>query len=162
MRLPSTVAGAAAGALGLAVAACGDARPINNGSGFSVCPQNLTATFSSINANVLQVSCAICHKPGGAGPGGPLGADVMDLQDNPYQNLLASTANIEGDPAQKAVFPQRVVPGDPAHSFLVKKLSITDTVGPFGTGMPFTSPGSVCPDTLNKIQQWIAAGAPNN
>jgi cytochrome c5 len=159
----SSMLGAVAGAVGLALAGCGDARPVQTGSGssFTVCPSNLAATFSSINQNVFQQTCVACHGPGGVG----LAEGGLDLKTDPYHALVdvpAQNNNAVPTPGPPAAFPKRVVPGHPEQSFLVKKLSITDQGGPFGSGMPQTSPGSVCPDTLTKIQQWITAGAPND
>ena len=54
----------------------------------------------------------------------------------------------------------RMKPFDPAHSFLLIKLSTTARADPaFGHGMPFPAPGSVCPATLQAIADWIDAGA---
>jgi hypothetical protein len=88
----------------------------------------------------------------------------MDLQTDPYTALLGPdgkgqmAANIAG--TAKLL---RVKPGDPAGSFLPIKLQIKIKNNPqYGAGMPLSNPGSVCPDTIAQISQWIAGGALNN
>jgi hypothetical protein len=131
------------------------------GSGYAVCPSDLTPTFGSINGRVLQVSCGTatnkCHSAAGAFDSG--GADY---QTDPYVALLgpdgqgAPANNISGSVRNLL----RVRPGDPANSLLVLKLRTkTGTDPQYGSGMPFGQPGSVCPPTLDAISRWIASGA---
>jgi hypothetical protein len=52
----------------------------------------------------------------------------------------------------------RVVPGDPVHSLLIAKLEHTQTCGG-----PMPNAGTMLPaDQLQRIRDWISAGAPNN
>jgi hypothetical protein len=127
----------------------------------AVCPTGLEPTFSSLHTKVFAVSCGTdggsCHsKEGSADSGG------LNLADDPYSALLGTDG--KGAPAQNiagnAKDLHRVVPGDPDHSFLVIKLSTRTGQDPaYGSGMPFTDPGSVCPDALSTIRAWITAGA---
>lgn len=127
----------------------------------TVCPDALQPTFDSLNANVFSKSCGtdggICHSPDGA-----LNSGQLDLADDAYTALLGADGkgapgnNISG--TEKDLL--RVAPGDPDTSFLVIKLSTHVSRDPkYGSGMPFTDPGEVCPDTLSTIRAWITAGA---
>jgi len=50
--------------------------------------------------------------------------------------------------------------GPPADVRLVVKLGTRTGMDPkYGSGMPFTAPGSVCPAALGAIRDWISAGA---
>jgi hypothetical protein len=142
---------------------------VGNSSGpeFAVCPPNLQPTFSIINSQILTTSsCGTtgsgCHSHQGSMDTG----NGLDFSSDPYHALLgpdgggAPAFNISGDAGRPL---KRVVPGDPANSFLVIKLSLTSHTDPqYGAGMPLPTPGSVCPATLQTIEQWIDAGAPNN
>jgi hypothetical protein len=128
---------------------------------FAVCPTGLDPTFDSIRTKILEVSCgtggSICHSSEGGTDSGEL-----ILASDPYTALLgpdgtgAPASNISGSIRTL----RRVVPGDPDHSFLILKLSTKVLNDPmYGAGMPRTDPGSVCPETLSTIRDWIAAGA---
>jgi hypothetical protein len=143
-----------------------DCTPVTECSGNecvpkAVCPSGLEATFDSIHTEVFAVSCGTdggkCHSHEGA-----IYSGGLNLADDPYTALLGSdgkgelAGNISG--SEKNL--RRVVPGDPDQSFLVIKLSTHTGMDPkYGSGMPYTDPGSVCPDTLSTIRQWIAGGA---
>ncbi|MFI5306014.1 MAG: hypothetical protein ACHQ53_01600 [Polyangiales bacterium] len=160
---PGSDASAAAGhgradaAADAAVDACAD----GGCTPFAVCPSGLEPTFDSIRTSLLSVSCGTdgtaCHSSAGFMDSGEL-----NLADDPYTNLLgadgmgARASNIAG----KARNLKRVVPGDPDHSFLVIKLQTKSSADPdYGSGMPFTAPGSVCPATLDAIRTWITNNA---
>lgn len=127
----------------------------------AVCPTGLEPTFDSISTKIFAMSCGTstsgCHSRKGA-----LNSGGLNLADDPYTALLGSdgkgapAANIAG--TEKDLV--RVVPSDADNSFLVIKLSTRTSQDPkYGSGMPFTAPGSVCPDTLATIRTWIADGA---
>jgi hypothetical protein len=127
----------------------------------AVCPTGLQPTFDSLRTKIFSVSCGTdgdsCHSRDGS-----VNSAGLNLSDDPYTALLgtdgkgARANNIAG--SEKNLV--RVVPADPDHSFLIIKLSTrTGTDPKYGSGMPFTDPGSVCPDTLATIKQWIASGA---
>jgi hypothetical protein len=127
----------------------------------AVCPAGLEPTFDSIHTKIFAVSCGTdggkCHSHDGA-----IYSAGLNLADDPYTALLGSDGKGElaGNISGSEMNLRRVVPGDPDHSFLVIKLSTRTGMDPkYGSGMPFTDPGSVCPDTLATIRQWIASGA---
>lgn len=130
---------------------------------YAVCPDGLMPTFSSIRDNVFAHSCleaGKCHTSEGAVDSGGL-----DLEMDPYTALLGAdgTGAKANNPDGSLKTLKRVVPGDPDHSFLVIKLSTMSGTDPqYGSGMPFPTPGSVCPEALDAIRAWITAGALDN
>ena len=126
--------------------------------GTRTCPL-LQPTFSSINANLLQVGCGVkqinCHAAASSGVGsGPsfVGDPYGALVNAPAANRLGSVRGLI-----------LVQPGDPANSFLITKLRLTSPADPlYGSGQPASAPGSICAGSVDVIAQWIAQGAPNN
>lgn len=126
----------------------------------AVCPATLLPMFDSLKTNIFSMSCGTnggdCHSHDGS-----VNSGGLNLADDPYTALLGSDG--KGAPANNIAGSEknlvRVVPGDPDHSFLVIKLSTHTGMDPkYGSGMPFPDPGSVCPDTLKTIRDWITAG----
>jgi hypothetical protein len=140
---------------------CGVAAFCSQGTcigGTRTCP-TLTPTFSSINRNFLQVGCGVkqvnCHSSVSSGvESGP------SFEGHPYGVLVnAAAANRFGSVKGLIL----VKPGDPAASFFLTKLRLTETTDPqFGSGQPATAPGSTCAESLVVIEQWIQRGAPDD
>jgi len=132
---------------------------MNPGSTSGICPSTMQAHFSSINQNLFAKSCGTggtsCHSAAGAADSGGL-----DLATDPYHALVGkNAANLAGSVNGLV----RVKPGDPNGSFLVIKLRTMTSADPsYGSGMPFTAPGSVCGTAVDAIVQWIAQGAQND
>jgi hypothetical protein len=107
----------------------------------------------------LQLSCgsrtSTCH--GGNAPTGHVAwsTDAPRVPRDVYEDLTsAPPANA---PAQ---FPHRVTPGDPAHSWLLEKITKDEPGGAgYGARMPYGLP-DVCPSTVTTITAWIEQGAP--
>jgi hypothetical protein len=137
-----------------------DAGNPDAGSPFVVCPAGLEPTFESINSKIFAVSCgtggSICHSAAGFFDSGGL-----NLADDPYAALLG--ADGRGAPSQNilgSATMRRVSPGDPDNSLLYRKLSTKTGQSPeYGSGMPFGTPGSVCPEALDVVRSWIQSGA---
>lgn len=55
----------------------------------------------------------------------------------------------------------RIAPNDPAHSWLLVKITSDNPGGGYGARMPFGG-ANVCQATVDNITAWINAGAPNN
>jgi hypothetical protein len=110
-------------------------------------PPPLSADFESIQENIFTPICSVCH----AGAGAPEGLRLDAA--NSY-NLLV------GVPSTEVPSVLRVMPGDPANSYIIQKLQGTAAVGarmPFGC--PSTQP-CLSASTIAFIQQWITNGAP--
>jgi len=104
----------------------------------------LTATFTSIQRNVFDVSCAVsgCHS-GAAAPEG------LDL------DASASFDNLVGRASQEAAGLNRIEPNDPDNSYLIRKLEGTAAVG---GRMPLNQP-PLPRATIDVIRAWISNGA---
>jgi hypothetical protein len=126
----------------LAAASCG------SGSGYSGGGSGggtLTATFSSIQANVFTPICVTCHS-GASAPHG------LRLDGNNSYALLV------GVPSDEQPSILRVKPNDPDSSYLVQKIQGTATSGErMPAGMP-----ALPQATIDTIRQWITNGATND
>jgi hypothetical protein len=117
---------------------CGPASFCSAGSciqGTPTCPL-LSPTFSSINANLIQVGCGVrqrnCHAFDSAviDSGPSFAGDVyVTLVNAPAANRLGSARGLV-----------LVKPGDPDHSFLLTKLRLA-TIRSSGAGSPPTRRG---------------------
>ncbi len=127
-------------------------------AGTRACPA-LQPTFSSINQSLLQVGCGVkqnnCHATGSTGI-----ASGPSFSGNLYSTLVgAPAANVLGTVRGLIL----VKPGDPANSFLLTKLRLTDPANPlYGSGQPASAPGSICAAAQDVIALWIAQGAQDN
>jgi mono/diheme cytochrome c family protein len=102
-------------------------------------------TLTSIQDNVFTPICSGCH----TGGGGALPAS-MDLT-----SLSLSFMNLVDVASVQVGTLDRVEPGDPANSYLIRKIEGTAAVGsrmpPFGNALD--------QDTIDAIRQWITDGA---
>ena len=109
------------------------------------------ATLTQIQQTVFSPSCAGCHN-GSQAPGGALPGS-LDLRAGGSFASLVAVRSLE----QPAL--SRVAPGDPESSYLIRKLE--GAAGISGARMPLGGPFLDTP-TIDEIESWIAAGAPNN
>lgn len=108
-------------------------------------PPKIQPTLASLQKNVFGRICINCHFPGGPGP------MPLDSEQASFDNLVnAPSVEIPG------VF--RVVPGDPASSYLVAK--IQGLPGIVGDPMPPPPERRLTPQEIQAIIGWIANGAP--
>ncbi len=134
-------------AFGAALAGCGpgsgeglsvSGRPLDEGGNVP-----LAATLESIQVNLFDASCTVCH----AGAAAPLGLRLD--AGNSYTNLV-------GVPSTQVGSLLRVDPGDPDASYLIRKLEGTASEGQL---MPLG--GAPVPQaTIDFVRQWISDGAP--
>ncbi|MGD0529311.1 MAG: hypothetical protein ABSE49_29500 [Polyangiaceae bacterium] len=133
-------------------------------AGFAVCPEGMTATFDSIYAQMLSTtSCGstlnTCHSTAAAKSIN--GLDYSLDEQGVYLELVGDgggvlSYNIAG--AAKGVL--RVDPGDAGASMLYIKLTLDSGTNPlYGSGMPQSAPGSVCPAAISAVATWINSGA---
>jgi hypothetical protein len=143
------LSGVLAVALTVAVAACDEKLSDVTGP-----TQNLTPTFSSIQADILnapdsagRLACTQCHNAiGGRFNGLDLSSAVA------YSNLVGR--NSVGKPG--AV---RVIAGDPENSYLIHKLE--GRPGIVGARMPLLGP-ALTEGQILVIKRWIQLGARND
>jgi len=121
-----------------------DGNPVGtDGNGL---PTAFPPTFTNIQNNVFSAICIECHSGGSAPQGLQLDASVS------YDNLI-NIRSVE----HPELF--RVSPGDPDHSYLVRKLEGGPDIA--GAQMPLNRP-PLSRETINSIRLWIAMGAPRN
>lgn len=105
----------------------------------------LIATFASIQANVFDVYCIGCHS-------GALAPEGLMLDTGNSYSQLVDVASVQVDTLQ------RVEPGNPDDSYLIRKLEGTAA---FGARMPEDGP-PLPQSTIDVIRQWITEGATLN
>ncbi|MCK9426375.1 MAG: hypothetical protein M0Q21_10085 [Ignavibacteriaceae bacterium] len=109
-------------------------------------PDNSAATFSTIQKEVFNVSCALsgCHSGTDAAAGMDLSADKA------FNNLVnvSSTSNTNF---------VRVQPGNSANSFIIKRLRNT---GESSGIMPPS--GKLSENAIQLVENWINNGAKND
>ncbi len=112
-------------------------RPLSEGGNVP-----LAATLASVQANVFNPSCTVCHSAANAPQGLRLDAA------NSFTNLV-------GVPSRQASSVLRVAPGNPDRSYLIRKLEGTASMG---ERMPLGGP-PIPQSTINFVRQWITDGA---
>ena len=112
-------------------------------------PTGTAFTFSRVQAEIFTPICAKagCHDAVTASGGQVLAAG-------------RAYAEIVRHPAQGRPDLNRIEPGDPERSYMVKKLRGDPDI--VGSQMPFDAPGSLPREKLDGLIGWILAGAPNN
>lgn len=121
-------------------------RPLEEGSQLALAP-----TLASIQSNVFDPYCAVCH----SGANAPLGLRL---------DAASSFTNLVSVRSREASSLFRVAPGNPDQSYLIRKLEGTASTG---EQMPLGGP-PIPQSTIDYVRQWItdgaqpAATAPNN
>lgn len=114
--------------------------------------------FTEMNEKILFPSCgkfSSCHSDAGASNANNLN---MSTKEKAYMNLV--NANAENMQA-KMEGRKRVLPGNPAESFLIIKLTLPNDNGPYEARMPEQNP-PLDQVYIDAIRDWIARGAPND
>lgn len=111
-------------------------RPTSNG------PAPLLPQFASIQSNVFTPICTTCH----SGAAAPLGLRL---------DAAASYAMLVNAPSVQVPSLDRVTPGNPDASYLIRKIEGMATTG---GRMPLNGP-ALPVNTIAVIRQWIADGA---
>lgn len=104
----------------------------------------VTADFESIQANVFTPICSPCH----SGAGAPEG---MMLDAAHSYNMIV------GVPSTERPNVDRIKPGDPDNSYLVRKIQGGPDID--GVQMPFGET-PLPQSTIDAIRTWVANGAP--
>src|SRR5262249_14085357 len=133
---------------GAIVAGCGDtSSPSSAGS------QSPVSTFERLQTQVFNVSCSSdsCHSNVGR-------AGDLVLQEGYSWDALVNQK--PSNPVAAAHGWMRVMPGNPAMSLLMAKVSGNLQAGE-GLSMPYNS-APLTAETINVIDDWIKAGAPKD
>jgi hypothetical protein len=106
-------------------------------------------TFARIQAEIFTPTCAKagCHAASAASGGMVLEAGRA------YAEIVNRRSTERSDL-------DRIEPGDPERSYLIKKLRGDADIT--GTQMPQDRPGSLSREQLDGIIAWVRAGAPND
>ncbi len=112
-------------------------RPLGEGGDVPLAP-----TLASVQANVFNPSCIVCH----AGASAPQGLRL---------DAANSFTNLVGVASRQGSSFLRVAPGDPDQSYLIHKLEGTASTG---EQMPLGGP-PIPQSTINFVRQWIVDGA---
>ena len=112
-------------------------RPLDEGGDVPLAP-----TLASVQANVFNPSCIVCH----AGATAPQGLRL---------DAANSFTNLVGVASRQNSSYLRVAPGDPDLSYLIQKLEDTASGG---EQMPLGGP-PVPQSTIDFVRQWIIDGA---
>ena len=108
-------------------------------------------TLTQIQTMVFTPSCAGCH----SGPTSNNLPSGMNLSSAAASHAaLVDVVSLQANPAL-----DRVEPGDPDNSYLIRKLEGGPNIG--GSRMPQGGP-FLDQATVDMIRQWISDGAPNN
>ena len=127
----------------------------------STCPIALAPshpTFSRDILPALQQSCgskaSTCHGDVYA----PSHLIYSTVSPRTAQDVYADLVNATPTNAPPGYL--RVTPGDPAHSWIVAKITEDEPGGTgYGARMPYGAP-DVCPETVKAFTSWITDGAP--
>jgi hypothetical protein len=112
-------------------------RPLDEGGDLPLAP-----TLDSLQANVFDSYCVVCH----SGAGAPQGLRL---------DAASSYASLVGVPSQEVGSLLRVEPGNADASYLIRKLEGTATEG---GQMPLGAP-PLPQSTIDFVRQWITEGA---
>lgn len=130
----------------LLLAACGDVKSPTEPSGD---PEGPAFTFAQIQVQVFTPTCAKagCHTAAAAS-----GELVLEAGQ--------AYSQIVNRPAVGNSALDRIEPGNPERSYLIKKLRGDPDIT--GARMPPDSPGSLTQEQMDGIVAWVLAGAQNN
>jgi hypothetical protein len=129
------------GANGLPISSSSGSGGGGNGGGGSGA---VTADFQSIQDNVFTPICSPCHS-GASAPEG-----LMLDQAHAYSFIV-------GVPSTEMPNVDRIKPGDPDNSYLVRKIQGGPNIS--GVRMPYGGP-YLPQSTIDAIRQWVTNGAP--
>ena len=130
----------------LLLAGCGDVKsptePLE-------APSGPAFTFAQVQAQIFTPTCAKagCHTASAAS-----GELVLEAG--------RSYGEIVNRPAVGNGSLDRIEPGDPERSYLIKKLRGDPDIT--GDRMPLDNPGALTREQLDGLVGWVLAGAPNN
>jgi hypothetical protein len=127
-----------------------EAGNVGTSAGIEVTVQNAAmVTLTQIQNEVFTPICSACH----TGPTSNILPSGMNLS-----SAGDSFAALVGVTSIQVPALDRVEPGNPDDSYLIRKLEGTQSVGMrMPQGGPFLDQ-----DTIDTIRQWISDGAPNN
>ncbi len=138
------------GAVSLTAEAEDEAGNVGASAAVDVTVDNaVPVTLAEIQASVFGPRCSGCHS-GPTSSSLPSGMDLSTANDSHAALVNVPSLQVAQD---------RVEPGDPDNSYLIRKLE--GDAGIAGSRMPQGGP-FLDQETVDMIRQWISDGAPNN
>ena len=131
--------------LALLLVGCGDVKSPTEPEE----PQGPAFTFTQIQAQIFTPNCvkAGCH-------------DAATASNEMVLEAGQAYGQIVNRPAVGNSSLDRIEPGDPERSYLIKKLRGDPDIT--GSQMPLDNPGSLTQAQMDGLVGWVLAGAPNN
>ncbi len=113
------------------------------------CEATSAPTLSQLQSSIFTPSCALsgCHNAATASQGLVLASGL-------------TFGNIVGVPSQQMPSLDRIEPGDPDLSYLVRKVRGDSSIT--GGRMPLNGPPFLTEQQIQDIEDWVEAGASNN
>jgi hypothetical protein len=131
----------------LFLVACGKLKELPTAPGGSGDPIDPTATFTRVQSEIFTPTCAQlgCH-------------DRLGRQEDQQLQAGVAYAQVVNHPSVEMPQLMRVAPGDPANSYLYRKIT---GAGITGDRMPQGGP-YLSETKIKLIRDWIRRGAPND
>ena len=130
----------------LLLAACGDVKlptePLE-------APSGPAFTFAQVQAQVFTPTCAKAGCHAAASASGELVLEAGQAYGQIVSRPAVGNSSLD-----------RIEPGDPERSYLIKKLRGDPDIT--GARMPLDNPGSLTQEQMDGIVGWVLAGAPDN
>ncbi len=146
----------------LALAACGGTDP-SGGSGATAttCPITVAPAHPTFTVDILPAVQSSCGSAATSCHGGPTAYGHVDYSTSLSRTAADVRADLVGvTPANAPPGYARVMAGDPAHSWIVVKVTSDQPGGSgYGSRMPLGRP-NLCQATVDALVAWITAGAP--
>lgn len=129
----------------LLLAGCGDVKSPTEPSE----PEGPAFTFAQVQAQIFTPSCVKsgCH-------------DAATASNDMVLEAGQAYGQIVNRPAVGNSSLDRIEPGDPERSYLIKKLRGDPDIT--GARMPLDNPGGLTREQMDGLIGWVLAGAPNN
>jgi hypothetical protein len=144
----------------LAAFGCGG-TDASGGPGTSTCPITVIPAHPTFTADILPALQASCGSAATSCHGGPTASGHVDYSTSIARTAADVRAELVGVlPANAPPGYDRVKAGDPAHSWIVVKVTSDQPGGTgYGSRMPLGRP-NLCQATVDTLVAWISAGAP--
>jgi hypothetical protein len=133
--------------IALFLTACGKLAELPTDPGAGGQPIDPTATFTRVQNEIFTPTCAAlgCH-------------DRLAKQENQQLTTGVAYSQTVGHPSAEMPSLLRVAPGDPANSYLYRKITGAGITGDrMPQGGPFLTDAQI-----NLVRDWIRRGAPND
>jgi hypothetical protein len=146
----------------LAALGCGG-TDASGGSGTpaSTCPIPTVSAHPTFTVDILPAIQPSCGAAATSCHGGPTAFGHVDYSTSLSRTAADVRADLVGvPPANAPAGYDRVKAGDPAHSWIVMKVTSDQPGGSgYGSRMPLGRP-NLCQATVDTLVAWISAGAP--